>query len=121
MKKVVLFLVSCLVSGFVLAQPNISVAITSPADGEVVQRGSTVGITGEVTSDVELWSVYVAVIDEKNGHLVWSCNEPTVAGPFFCAWPVPTQPGRTYEIYANAVDSTQSTVADAEIYVSTAR
>jgi Big-like domain-containing protein len=120
----ILFLAS-LASASAFAQTPPVVTITAPADGAMVQRNSTVGISVEVSSDLPLTSFYIAILDEgkrKGGgtggaELVWSCSYPYPPGPgpFFCAWPVPPSPSRTYSIYACAEDVNVSGCGEVEV------
>jgi len=75
-----------------------TVAITNPADGSTVTRGSTVTIAAEATDDVGVTQVQFRV----NGSL--KCTDQTA--PFTCAWKVPNgRKAATYVIEAKAYDA----------------
>lgn len=73
------------------------VTLTSPADGSMVARRSTVILTAAATDNLGIAHVIFLV----NGGTV--CDD--AATPYECAWRVPAAPNRTYQIQALALDA----------------
>jgi chitinase len=74
-----------------------SVTITSPADGALVQRKSTVTISATASDNVGVSRVEFYV----NGQL--ACSDAT--GAYTCAWKVPAASRRIYQMQAKAYDA----------------
>ena len=73
-----------------------SVSITQPASGSKVSKGSTITIKASASDDVGIAKVAFYV----NG--VLTCVSPFA--PYTCNWTVPSTPGVTYTITAQAFD-----------------
>jgi glucose/arabinose dehydrogenase len=73
-----------------------TVSITSPANGAIVARRSTVTITATASDNVGVTRVEFLV----NGAL--QCTDTTA--PYSCAWPVPNTRNQTYQLLARAFD-----------------
>jgi glucose/arabinose dehydrogenase len=73
-----------------------TVSITSPANGSIVARKSTVTITASASDNVGVARVEFLV----NGAL--QCTD--VSAPYSCNWRVPAAPNKTHQIQARAFD-----------------
>lgn len=83
-------------------------AISQPADGSTVRRGTTVTINASATDDVGIAKVGFFV----NGTLI--CVSPFP--PYSCSWSVPSRAGRVYTLTARAFDTSSNTF-DASVKV----
>jgi len=91
------------------------VSITSPANGTIVQRKSTVPITASVTAG----SYPVSRVDFLVNSAI-ACSD--TASPYSCGWQVPTKANpRTYALQAKAYDANGGVVPSAIVTVSAAR
>jgi hypothetical protein len=72
-------------------------AITSPVDGSVVPKKSTVTISATASDNVGVTRVEFYV----GGQL--TCSDMTSS--YSCTWKVPAAPGRTYQLQAKAYDA----------------
>ena len=91
--------------GFVQAGDNIApaVSITSPADGALVTRKSTVTITATASDNVGVSRVEFLV----NGAV--QCTDTTA--PYSCGWRVPAAMNRTFQLQARAFDAAGNTAS----------
>ncbi len=85
--------------GFQQSGDNVAptVAITSPANGAIVARKSTVTITATASDNVGVTRVEFLV----NGAL--QCTD--TAAPYSCGWRVPNPMNKTYQLQARAFDA----------------
>src|SRR5687767_13538193 len=74
-----------------------TVSITSPANGSIVARKSTVTISATASDNVGVTRVEFLV----NGAL--QCTDTAV--PYNCNWRVPAAPNKTYQLQARAFDA----------------
>jgi chitinase len=74
-----------------------TVGLTSPADGALVPKKSTVTISATASDNVGVTRVEFYV----NAQL--TCSD--TAASYTCAWKVPASPGRTYQLQAKAYDA----------------
>ena len=88
--------VSIVVDPSTSTPPQIS--ITSPTDGSIVTRKSTVAIQAAVT----VGTFPIARVDFIVGSTVL-CS--LTMGPYNCDWTVPPSANKKYRIQANAVDT----------------
>ena len=86
------------------------VSITSPADGSTVAVKSTVTIQASVTPG----SSQVSHVDFLVGSSV-ACSVTT--SPYSCDWQVPAAPNKTYQLHANAYDTTGLVGASSNVTV----
>jgi hypothetical protein len=90
-----------MVKQHLLSLPTPTVSITSPANGSIVPRHSTVTISVSVSDTVGVTKVEISV----DGSLL--CTDTTA--PFSCNWKTPGQPNASYTIQAKASDTAGST------------
>jgi chitinase len=73
--------------------------ITTPLDGTVLQRNSTVMIAATASDNVGVTKVEFYV----SGKL--TCSATTTTNPYTCKWKSPAAPGKTYQLQAKAYDA----------------
>jgi hypothetical protein len=79
-----------------------TVAITAPANGATIPRGTNLTITATAADNVAVTQVIVTVKNSSN-QIIKTC--PDAATPYQCVWAVPSPPHRTYTIEATAEDA----------------
>jgi len=89
--------------GFTTAGDNVppTVSITSPANGSLVARKSTVAINASANDNVGVTRVEFLV----NGAV--KCTDTSM--PYNCSWRSPAAPGKSYQIQARAFDAAGNT------------
>jgi Bacterial Ig domain len=91
-----------------------TLSITSPANLSTVTRKSTVSIQTAVTAGTNP----ISRVDFTVGSSV-VCSD--TSSPYQCNWPVPAAPNKTYQIQANAYDSSGNVGTSSVTVSSTSR
>jgi len=87
-----------------------TVAITSPANGSSVSKGTTVTISATASDNRGVQKVLFYVNN------VLKCTDTT--SPYSCKWPVPSQKGVQYTLKATAYDTSNNTASATSVVTS---